>query len=119
MAGVGDFQLSQIDTLDDPCPLRQRQRPLVIEDGMQVDEDSGGRKVSFSCSYYLDYTNLSTIEFGAVCMKSSVTLTFFSKRLHYFSELWKVLISWTCVSGIHHRSGRPFNTGASNYREQA
>lgn len=45
LAGVGDFQLSQIDIIDDPWPLRQRQRQQVKGDGMLVEEDSASHKV--------------------------------------------------------------------------
>jgi hypothetical protein len=45
LAGVGDFQLSQIDIIDDPWPLRQRQRQQVKGDGMLVEEESASHKV--------------------------------------------------------------------------
>jgi len=44
LAGVGDFQLSQIDIIDDPWPLRQRQRQQVKGDGMLVEEESASHK---------------------------------------------------------------------------
>ena len=45
LAGVGDFQLKQIDMVEDPCPLRQHKRQHVGGDGMQVED--AGQKVNF------------------------------------------------------------------------
>lgn len=48
LAGVGDFQLKQIDLVEDPCPLRQQKRQDVSGDSMQVEDESAGQKVSTS-----------------------------------------------------------------------
>lgn len=48
LAGVGDFQLKQIDEVEDPCPLRQQKRQNVSGDGMQVEDASAGQKASTS-----------------------------------------------------------------------
>jgi hypothetical protein len=45
LAGVGDFQLKQIDEVEDPCPLRQQKRQNVSGDSMQVEDASAGQKV--------------------------------------------------------------------------
>ncbi|KAG0627782.1 hypothetical protein M758_2G227700 [Ceratodon purpureus] len=48
LAGVGDFQLKQIDMVEDPCPLRQQKRQNVNGDSMQVEDVSAGQKASTS-----------------------------------------------------------------------
>lgn len=45
LAGVGDFQLKQIDMVEDPCPLRQQKRH-TSGDVMQVENDPGAQKVT-------------------------------------------------------------------------
>lgn len=47
LAGVGDFQLKQIDMVEDPCPLRQQKRH-TSGDVMQVENDPGAQKASSS-----------------------------------------------------------------------
>lgn len=47
VAGVGDFQLKQIDMVEDPCPLRQQKRQNVGGDSMQVEVPSADQKVKF------------------------------------------------------------------------
>lgn len=46
LAGVGDFQLKQIDLVEDPCPLRQQKRQHASGESMQVEDESSGQKVS-------------------------------------------------------------------------
>lgn len=46
LAGVGDFQLKQIDLVEDPCPLRHQKRQHVSGDSMQVEDGSAGQKVN-------------------------------------------------------------------------
>ncbi len=42
VAGVGDFQLSQVDTLEDPCPIHQQQKQssAVKGDNMLIEEEN-------------------------------------------------------------------------------
>ena len=60
LAGVGDFQLKQIDMVEDPCPLRQQKRQNVSGDSMQMEDASAVQKVKF---YSL---SLSTLQ----CLRS-------------------------------------------------
>jgi len=49
LAGVGDFQLKQIELVEDPCPLRQQKRQHVSGDSMQVEDESAIQKVNLWC----------------------------------------------------------------------
>ncbi|CAM6015441.1 unnamed protein product [Sphagnum balticum] len=51
VAGVGDFQLSQVDTLEDPCPIHQqlKQASAVKGDNMLVEEENSSSVQSKGC----------------------------------------------------------------------
>ncbi|CAK9866951.1 unnamed protein product [Sphagnum jensenii] len=51
VAGVGDFQLSQVDTLEDPCPIHQQQKQAIAIKGnnMLVEEKNSSSVQTKGC----------------------------------------------------------------------
>lgn len=48
LTGLGDFQLKQVDTLEDPCPFRRDHKGLLKGEPMELENSANG-KVSLIC----------------------------------------------------------------------